>query len=137
MGKKADEENTKKAVVFLEKKINYIFNTFLNVGEEDARIAKKNWFCLSCDRKLNTFTGKIGDFIPSPGMKGAKLNSTISLGTLLFNLRETHEYVTASPGTNSQPAVQIKIKAGPAEPATHNGQAKLMDIRLCFRELIT
>jgi hypothetical protein len=32
VGKKADEENTKKAVVFLEKKINYIFNTFLNIG---------------------------------------------------------------------------------------------------------
>jgi hypothetical protein len=77
--KKADEENTRKAVTFLEKKINYIFNTFLSMTEEDARITRKNWFCLSCDRKLTNFTGKIGDYVPSPGPKGAKFGSTVHI----------------------------------------------------------
>lgn len=66
--------------MFLEKKINYIFNTFLNLSEDDARIGRKNWFCLSCDHKLNNYTGKIGEHIPSPGPKGSKLGSTLHLG---------------------------------------------------------
>lgn len=72
-------------MVFLVKKINYIFNTFLNTGEDDARIGRKNWFCLSCDHKLNHFSGKVGDHIPSPGPKGAKLSSTINLGNRPLN----------------------------------------------------
>jgi hypothetical protein len=32
--------------------------------EEDARIGKKNWFCLSCDRVLEGYTGKVGGYVP-------------------------------------------------------------------------
>jgi hypothetical protein len=30
---------------------------------EDARIAKKNWFCLSCDKLLDSYSGKVGKHI--------------------------------------------------------------------------
>jgi hypothetical protein len=30
---------------------------------EDARIAKTNWFCLSCDKSLLGYQGKIGKHI--------------------------------------------------------------------------
>lgn len=93
--------------MFLEKKINYIFNTFLSLNEEDARIARKSWFCLSCDRKLNTFTGKIGEHIPNTGLKGSKLNSTISIGNGLSNA-EKHMN-TDSPGPN--PAMSQRYKS--------------------------
>lgn len=47
--------------------------------EDDARIGRKNWFCLSCDKRLDHFTGKLGEHIPSPGPKGGKLASTVNL----------------------------------------------------------
>ena len=31
---------------------------------EDARAAKKNWFCLSCDKVLEGCSGKVGKHIP-------------------------------------------------------------------------
>ena len=30
---------------------------------EDARAAKKSWFCLSCDKVLQNYNGKVGKHI--------------------------------------------------------------------------
>lgn len=62
LGKKADSDDIKKNLIYLEKKINRL-NAHLMKGEdntEDARIAKTNWFCLSCDKNLLGYQGKIG-----------------------------------------------------------------------------
>ena len=62
LGKKADSDDIKKNLIYLEKKINRL-NAHRMKGEdntEDARIAKTNWFCLSCDKNLLGYQGKIG-----------------------------------------------------------------------------
>lgn len=32
-------------------------------NNDDARIAKTNWFCLSCDKNLQNYQGKVGKHI--------------------------------------------------------------------------
>ena len=65
MGKKANEEDIRKNLNFLEKKIAAIMNRMSSNDEntEDARIAKTNWFCLSCDKNLSNYQGKIGKHV--------------------------------------------------------------------------
>ena len=65
LNKKANEEDIKKNLNYLEKKLAAIYNRLLNTDEntEDARIARTNWFCLSCDKNLNNYRGKIGKHI--------------------------------------------------------------------------
>lgn len=41
--------------------------------EEDARIGKTSWFCLSCDRGLKKFKGRIGEHLVADSLKGKKL----------------------------------------------------------------
>ena len=62
MGKKANQEDTKKSIAYLEKKLSMLANNFMSNDEntEDARIARSNWFCLSCDKSLHNYAGKVG-----------------------------------------------------------------------------
>ena len=70
LGKKANEEDTKKSLSFLEKKIAALMSRFSSNEEntEDARIAKTNWFCLSCDKNLSNYQGKVGKHVPWDSM---------------------------------------------------------------------
>jgi len=66
LSRKADVEDTKKSLIYLDKKLSVLMNS-LNRDEEsveDARAAKKNWFCLSCDKVLEGYSGKVGKHIP-------------------------------------------------------------------------
>ena len=65
LNKKADAEDTKKSIIYLEKKISVAFSSLANEDQntEDARAAKKNWFCLSCDKVLQNYNGKVGKHI--------------------------------------------------------------------------
>lgn len=42
-------------------------------SEDDARIGKTSWNCLSCDRGLKQFRGKVGEHLSGEAMKGKKL----------------------------------------------------------------
>lgn len=62
LGRKADSDDIKKNLVFLEKKISRL-GAQLMKGEDntqDARVARTNWFCLSCDKNLLGYQGKLG-----------------------------------------------------------------------------
>lgn len=81
LGKKADNEDSKKTFMYLEKKINRLNNVMFKNEDntEDARIAKTNWFCLSCDKNLQTYQGKIGkhvvwDSMPLKGVNKSFVN---------------------------------------------------------------
>lgn len=62
-------------MIYLEKKINKIGAQFIKSEDntEDARIARTNWVCLSCDKNLQGYQGKIGKHIvwDSMPLKGA------------------------------------------------------------------
>ena len=84
MNKKADQDDAKKTFIYLEKKINRL-NSVLFKNEEntdDARIARSNqWHCLSCDKNLNSYQGKIGkhmvwDSMPLKGINKSFVNQT-------------------------------------------------------------
>lgn len=55
---KADKEETKEALSFLEKRINEIYEQFLadeNKEENDPLFATKKWMCASCSKDLGKF----------------------------------------------------------------------------------
>jgi hypothetical protein len=62
LNKKADGDDIKKSMIYLEKKINRLGAQLLKADDntEDARIGRTNWFCLSCDKNLLGYQGKIG-----------------------------------------------------------------------------
>lgn len=50
---KIDEDGQKKWMKYIENKVNILYQIINAEGtEEDAYIARKNWTCLSCDKKL-------------------------------------------------------------------------------------
>lgn len=65
LGKKGDAEDIKKNLIYLEKKLNKIGAQLVKADDntEDARIARTNWFCLSCDKGLMGYQGKLGKHI--------------------------------------------------------------------------
>jgi hypothetical protein len=65
LNKKADSDDIKKTMAYLEKKIAMMANQLMKSEEsnEDARIAKTNWLCLSCDKNLHNYTGKVGKHV--------------------------------------------------------------------------
>ena len=65
LNKKADGEDIKKSMLYLEKKINRLGAQFMKADDntEDARIGRTNWFCLSCDKNLQGYQGKIGKHV--------------------------------------------------------------------------
>ena len=69
MGKKANEDDTKKSLGYLEKKVANLLARFSSdENTDDARIAKTNWFCLSCDKNLSGYQGKVGKHMPWDSM---------------------------------------------------------------------
>jgi hypothetical protein len=63
--KKADHETVKKSFLFVENKLNQIVTVMVHNGQTetdgDSLIAKKHWSCLSCDKNLDKFEGKLSD----------------------------------------------------------------------------
>lgn len=66
---KAGLDSVKKLIENLENKISYIYNLFMGESEEDACIARKNWVCLSCDKKLEKYQGRIGHHLVNDKLK--------------------------------------------------------------------
>lgn len=63
--RKADHESVKKSFLFVENKVSQIVNVMIQNGqtepEGDSLIAKKHWSCLSCDKNLDKFEGRLGE----------------------------------------------------------------------------
>lgn len=74
LGDKADIGTVKKLLSFLENKINYLFTLVGGANEEDALIGRKNWFCMSCDKKLDKYQGKVGPHLPTSQLKSKNLD---------------------------------------------------------------
>jgi hypothetical protein len=82
MNKKADQDDAKKTFIYLEKKINRLSGVLFKNEDnsDDARIARSNqWQCLSCDKNLHSYQGKIGkhmvwDSIPLKGINKSFVN---------------------------------------------------------------
>ena len=76
LGKKADGEDVKKSMLYLEKRLSKLGSQFIKTEDntEDARVARTNWFCLSCDKSLLGYQGKVGKHVPwdAMPMKGTK-----------------------------------------------------------------
>jgi hypothetical protein len=69
MKKLADKSDTKKALIYLEKKINQLYVLItkeggMKKGDMDALISKRPlfWSCLSCDKNLDDYNGKLGEY---------------------------------------------------------------------------
>lgn len=79
LGKKADNEDAKKTFMYLEKKINRLNNEIFKNEDntDDARIARTNWYCLSCDKNLQTYQGKIGRHVVWDSMPLKGINRTV------------------------------------------------------------
>ncbi len=80
MNKKADQDDTKKTFLYLQKKINRLnSNVFKNEDStEDARIARTNqWNCLSCDKNLQSYQGKLGRHVVWDSMPLKGINKSI------------------------------------------------------------
>ena len=64
---KADRDETKEALSFLEKRINELYEVFSSTQEQDDNdpmFATKKWMCASCSKDLGKFEGKLGQFKP-------------------------------------------------------------------------
>ena len=86
VGTKADIDSMKKLFSFYESKLNYLFqlvSSKLPIDEEDATIAKKNWHCLSCDKKLESYQGKIGHHLVSSQPKGKAIDNDMIGGGMM------------------------------------------------------
>ena len=77
LNKKINEDDVKKNFGYLEKKLASLYGYITKTDEnnEDARVARTNWFCLSCDKNLQNYQGKVGRHIiwDSMPIKGAGL----------------------------------------------------------------
>ncbi|CAD8092614.1 unnamed protein product [Paramecium primaurelia] len=62
----ANKQETKKALIYLEQKINQIFMILEGDGskDQDSLFVKKplSWSCASCDKDLDKYKGQLGDF---------------------------------------------------------------------------
>jgi hypothetical protein len=57
---------------------------FLGDSEEDTTIARKNWFCLSCDKRLDKYQGKVGNHLVNSQLKTKTLEQdTVGGGMVL------------------------------------------------------
>ena len=59
--------------------------------EEDAYLARKNWFCLSCDRKLEPYRGKIGNHMVNSHIKAKLPEQEVIGGGMLFRNKSKYE----------------------------------------------
>lgn len=63
----ANKQETKKALIYLEQKINQIFVILEGDGAQkdgDGLFTKRplNWSCASCDKELDKFKGQLGEY---------------------------------------------------------------------------
>ena len=80
LNKKADQDDSKKTFFYLEKQINRLNSALFKSQEntEDARIARSNqWNCLSCDKNLNNYQGKIGKHVVWDSMPLKGINKSV------------------------------------------------------------
>jgi hypothetical protein len=65
---KADRQETKDALSFLERRINEMCEALSSgaegEGEMDALFASRKWMCASCTKDLGKYEGKLGQFRP-------------------------------------------------------------------------
>ena len=98
---KADIDSMKKLINHVEGKINYVFHMMTSESEEDAIIARKNWFCLSCDKKLESYRGRVGAHLNnSTQAKGESLKNEFVGGGMMFKSKSKVDL----------PRVQAKMK---------------------------
>ncbi len=66
--------------------MTYIYNIFFGEAnnEEDACIARKNWVCLSCDKKLDKYQGKVGHHLVNSQLKSKALEQDNLGGGMLL-----------------------------------------------------
>ncbi len=62
----------------------------VDVPEEDACTARKNWICLSCDKNLDTYKGKLGNHLVSAQMKGKPIENEVIGGGMLFRSKSRY-----------------------------------------------
>jgi hypothetical protein len=81
----------KKWMRYIENKVNYLYR-IVNVEspEEDACIARKNWICLSCDKKLDAYKGKVGNHMISAQLKGKNIDQEVVGGGMLFRSKSRY-----------------------------------------------
>ena len=61
--KVSNKNETKKALIFLEKKINTLIQSLTSDdGEKDGLLATKGWKCISCTKDLGDYEGKLDQF---------------------------------------------------------------------------
>ena len=89
---KVDENGLKKWMKYIDNQLKILYR-IVNVesNEEDAYIAKKNWFCLSCDRKLEPYKGKVGHHMASGQVRGKAIDHEVIGGGMLFRNRSKFE----------------------------------------------
>jgi hypothetical protein len=78
---------------YVESKIGILYRIVnVDVAEgEDAYIGRKNWFCLSCDRKLEPFRGRVGTHLVGGQVKGRTVEQEIIGGGMLFRNKSKYE----------------------------------------------
>jgi hypothetical protein len=89
---KVDEDGMKKWMKYIENKIGYLYRIeTAEVNEEDAYIARKNWNCLSCDKKLEAYRGKVGTHLISAQLKSKGVDQDVIGGGMLFKAKSKYE----------------------------------------------
>ena len=82
---KVDDEGLKKWMKHVDNKLAYIYRIVnVDMAEEDAYLARKNWFCLSCDRKLEPYRGKLGNHMINAQVKSKLIDQDVVGGGMLF-----------------------------------------------------
>lgn len=89
---KTDDETLKKWMKYVENKLNSLYRIVsVEMNEEDALIARKNWFCLSCDRKLEPYRGKLGNSLIGGHLKAKLPDQEVMGGGMLFRTKSKYE----------------------------------------------
>ena len=89
---KTDDDSLKKWMKYVENKLNSLYRIVsAEMTEEDTLIARKNWFCLSCDRKLEPYRGKLGNHLISNHVKAKLPDQEVMGGGMLFRTKSKYE----------------------------------------------
>ena len=89
---KVDDDGLKKWMKYVENKLNSLYRIVnVDMTEEDAYLARKNWFCLSCDRKLEPYRGKVGHHLINSHLKAKLPEQEVIGGGMLFRNKSKYE----------------------------------------------
>ncbi len=92
MQDKVDNDALKKWMKYIENKVNYLYRIVeVQANQQDACIARKNWICLSCDKNLDTYRGKIGTHLINAQLKGKILDNDVLGGGMLFRSKSKYQ----------------------------------------------